>query len=349
MKLRSYLLLANTISIAFIIVLLLVFFQYMLVTREQLIWLGLATVVAGIVSAVLFFLLIRPLEASVRRVGEGAGRIAAGELEARVDRTGLTEFRLLADQFNQMGTSLEQSFRQVKAAESAQRELVANMAHDLRTPLASMQSYAEALEDGVIEDDATYRRYLATIRSETVRLSELIQDLFELSTLDRRTDDQVEKVPAVLEDVLLELHPRFSMGLDAKGLQLRVRLPERSLRVNMLARHLQRILQNLIENAIRYSPHNGIIVIAAEEREDGVIRVSVTDEGVGIAEAERERIFERFYRTDRSRSREGGGAGIGLSIAKLLVEQYGGRIGVEQAEGQGSRFWFTVNEAQGNL
>ncbi|CAM3557790.1 HAMP domain-containing sensor histidine kinase [Paenibacillus lupini] len=346
MKLRSYLLLANTISIAFIIILLLVFFQYMLVTREQLIWLGIATVGAGIVSALLFYLLVRPLEASVRRVSEGAARIAAGDLEARVENTGLTEFKLLADQFNTMGTNLEQSFRQVKTAEAAQRELVANMAHDLRTPLASMQSYAEALEDGVIQDEATYRRYVTTIRSETVRLSELIQDLFELSTLDAGARSREESQPAVVEDVLLELHPRFSLQLEAKELQLRVRLPDRSLRVNMLARHLQRVLQNLIENAVRYSPQEGIIVIAAEELEGELIRISVIDEGAGIAEAERERIFERFYRTDRSRSRQGGGAGIGLSIAKLLVEQYGGRIGVEQAEGQGSRFWFTVQEVK---
>ncbi|GLX67453.1 sensor histidine kinase [Paenibacillus glycanilyticus] len=346
MKLRTYLLLASTISIAFIIVLLLVFFQYMLVTREQLVWLCTATVGAGLASALLFFLLVRPLENSVRRVGEGATRIAAGDLRARVEATGLKEFRQLAEQFNRMGTNLEHSFQQVKAAESAQRELVANMAHDLRTPLASMQSYAEALEDGVLEDEAEYRRYIATIRSETIRLSELIQDLFELSTLDARAEAEEGVEPAVVEDVLLELHPRFSLQLEAMGQQLRVRLPERPLRVNMRARHLQRVLQNLLENAVRYSPQGGIIWIAADELADDVVRLSVTDEGAGIAESDRKRIFDRFYRTDRSRSREGGGAGLGLSIAKLLVEQYGGTIGVEQPEGQGSRFWFTVREAK---
>ncbi|MCK9859052.1 HAMP domain-containing sensor histidine kinase [Paenibacillus sp. ATY16] len=346
MKLRTYLLLANTISIAFIIVLLLIFFQYMLVTREQLIWLCIAAIGAGTVSGLIFFLLIRPLEASVRRVGEGAARIAAGELQTRVEPAGLKEFKQLADQFNRMGVSLEQSFLQVRAAESAQRELVANMAHDLRTPLASMQSYAEALEDRVLEDEAEYRRYLSTIRSETMRLSELIQDLFELSTLDAGAQDKEWSHTAVVEDALLELHPRFSLQLEAMGQQLRVRLPERSLRVNMKARHLQRVLQNLIENAVRYSPRGGIILIEADELEGGVIRLAVTDEGVGIAEGERERIFDRFYRTDRSRSREGGGSGLGLSIAKRLVEQYGGSIGVEQPDGQGSRFWFTVHEGK---
>ncbi|RJE88333.1 sensor histidine kinase [Paenibacillus sp. 1011MAR3C5] len=345
MKLRSYLILANTISIAFIIILLLVFFQYMLVTKEQLIWLALATVGAGIVSSGLFFVLVRPLEASVRRIGEGAGRIAAGDLEARVADTVLLEFKQLAEQFNRMGVNLEQSFRQVKAAESAQRELVANMAHDLRTPLASMQSYAEALEDGVIEDETTYQRYLSTIRSETVRLGDLIQDLFELSTLEAGGQQGTAYSPAVAEDVLVELLPRFTLQLEAKSLQLRVLLPERSLKVHILARHLQRVLQNMIENAVRHSPYEGIIRIEAEERNDSFVRFTVTDEGEGVPQQELERIFDRFYRSDRSRSREGGGAGLGLSIAKLLVEQYQGQIGVEQANGQGSRFWFTVRKA----
>lgn len=345
MRLRSYLLLANTISIAFIIILLLIFFQYMFVTKEQLIWLALATVGAGVVSSGLFFFLVKPLEASVRRIGEGAARIAGGNLQARVADTGLSEFKQLAEQFNRMGMSLEQSFRQVKSAESAQRELVANMAHDLRTPLASMQAYAEALEDGVIEDEETYRRYLSTIRSETVRLGELIQDLFELSTLEAGSRQGNELQSAVVEDVLVELLPRFAMQMEAKSLQLRVHLPEHSISVHMLERHLLRVLQNMIENAVRHSPREGIILIEATEQEDGLVTIAVSDEGEGVPAHERERIFERFYRLDRSRSRGGGGAGLGLSIAKMLVEQHGGQIGVEQNKGQGSRFWFNARKA----
>lgn len=349
MKLRSYLLLANTISIAFIIILLLVFYRYMLLNREQFIWLTLATVGAGVVSALLHFLLVRPLETSVRRIGEGAGRIAAGDLKARVEHTGLTEFKQLAEQFNLMSRSLDESFRQVKAAESAQRELVANMAHDLRTPLASVQSYVEALEDGVIQDEETFRRYLATIRSETVRLGELIHDLFELSTLDAAKREPEELKLAVAEDVLVELLPRFTKPFDSKSLQLRVKLPDRPLRLKMQPRHLQRVMQNLLENAVRYSPQGGLIFIEAEEMKEEpgrVIRFTVSDEGEGVPVEERERIFERFYRSDRSRSREGGGAGLGLSIAKLLVEQYDGQIGIMPSGLlQGSTFWFMVHEA----
>lgn len=347
MKLRTYLLLANTISIAFIIILLMAFYRYMLLNKEQFIWLTLATVAAGIVSGLLHFMLLRPLEGSVRRIGEGAGRIAAGDLEARVEHTGLKEFRQLADQFNHMGISLEESFRQVKAAESAQRELVANMAHDLRTPLALVQSYVEALEDGLIQDEETFKRYLGTIRSETIRLGELIQDLFELSTLDAEKREPEEFRPAVAEDVLVELLPRFTKPFESRSLQLRVKLPERPLRLTMQPRHLQRVLQNLLENAVRHSPQGGLIVIEAKEMngQPKLIRFTVSDEGEGVPVEERERIFERFYRSDRSRSRESGGAGLGLSIAKLLVEQYGGTIGVQQSGLQGSAFWFTGQEA----
>ncbi|WP_341280727.1 HAMP domain-containing sensor histidine kinase [Paenibacillus sp. FSL H8-0537] len=370
MRLRPYLMLVNTISIAFIIILLLVFYRYMLLTREQFEWLTLATVGAGVVSGLIYFMLVRPLEVSVRRVREGAERIAEGDLQARIEQRGLREFKQLADQFNRMGASLEESFRQVKAAESSQRELVANMAHDLRTPLASVQSYVEALEDGIIQDEETFRGYLATIRTETIRLGELIQDLFDLSTLDAEQKEEGPRQEAVVEDVLIELLPRFAKPTEQKDLQLKVKLPERSLSLLIEPRHLQRILQNLLENAVRHSPQGSLILIEAEvladtdnvslaavasaagdgletgqRRELKLVRFTVSDEGDGVPEAERERIFERFYRLDRSRNRQSGGAGLGLAIAKLLVEQYGGRIGVQQAGMQGSMFWFTMHEA----
>lgn len=349
MKLRTYLLLANLLSIAMIILLLLAFYRYMLLNKEQFVWLTVASIGAGLVSALLHFVLVRPLEASVKRIGEGAKRIAEGDLKARVEYTGLKEFRQLADRFNHMGDSLEASFKQVSAAEAAQRELVANMAHDLRTPLASVQSYVEALEDDVIQDEATFRQYLATIRTETVRLGELIQDLFELSTLESAKQETEEFKISVAEDVLIELLPRFVKPCEAKSLQLKVELPDRPLKLRMAPRHLERVLQNSLENAVRYSPKGGTISCSAVEVDGGPasgwIRFAIEDQGPGIPPEERERIFERFYRSDRSRNRESGGAGLGLSIAKRLVEQYGGEIGVVESETGGSTFWFTVLEA----
>ncbi|MEK3883404.1 ATP-binding protein [Paenibacillus sp. PL2-23] len=347
MKLRTYLVLANFVSIALMLVILFVLFRYMLLTKEQLIWLGAAALGAGALSSGLYVLLVRPLEASVRRLREGASRIAVGDLQAKVEQTGFAEFQALARDFNAMAIHLERSFGQVKAAEKAQRDLVANMAHDLRTPLASMQSYAEALEDGVIQDSETFRAYIATIRNESVRLGELIQDVFELSTLEDAHQSEARLEDAeqtVVEDLLIELLPRFAPQMEARGVQLRVQAPEHRVAVRMASRHLARVLQNIIENAVRHSPEGGLILVEVEELGDGRVQLAITDEGEGVPEAERENIFERFYRLDRSRSRTGGGSGIGLSIAKLLVKQYGGDIGVEEAARQGSRFWLRLPE-----
>ncbi|MBO7747413.1 HAMP domain-containing protein [Paenibacillus sp. MWE-103] len=365
MRLRVYLLLANAVSLLLIVVILVCLYQYMLLSERQLIWLTLASLGAGLLSALLHFLLVRPVEAAVRQVGEGSARIADGDLGARVPLVGPAELKTLAGQFNEMGGRLEASFRQLQAAEAARRELVANLAHDLRTPLASLQAYAEALEDDIVPDEPTKRRYMATIRGESIRLGTLIRQLFEISTLDAAKRPlpesladmaRTDSVPCVLEDVLVELLPRFAPSLDARGLRLRVSLPDVPLVCGLASESLARILQNLLENAVRHSPAGGLIRIAGEPADGGMVRVSVADEGAGVREADRERIFERFYRADRARGRDGGGAGLGLAIAKSLAEQAGGRIGVQRGDaaapeagaGPGSAFWFTVPAGRGD-
>lgn len=342
MKLRNYLLIANLISILTIVVVLLVFYNYMLLSSEQLILLTIAAIAAGCVAAGFHLLIMRPVVDAVRRIGAAATEFASGALRTRVPVVGPVELKVLAEQFNAMGTELEESFRQVKASETSRRELVANLAHDLRTPLASVQSYVEALEDGVVEDEETFRRYLGTIRSESLRLGALIQDLFELSVLDaeQRTQAQ-EAVSALLDDVLVELLPRFAKPLEDKALDLQVKLPEQFLPCRMVPQQVQRILQNLLENAIRHSPSGGTIGIEVSAAR-GFVQVRVTDQGKGVPDQEKEQIFERFYRLDRSRSRIGGGSGLGLAIAKSLVLQQGGEIGVFNRPEGGSCFWFTL-------
>ena len=234
------------------------------------------------------------------RIGEGSARIAEGDFGARVALVGPIELKQLAGQFNDMGSKLEASFEQLQAAEITRRELVANMAHDLRTPLASLQAYAEALEDGVVQDEATVRRYMGTIRTETIRLGRLMQQLFELSTLDAdyagnspmRDEAHGLTEMCLLEDALVELLPRFGPPLEARSITLEVRVPEQPLACLLSSQSLQRILQNLLENAIRYSPESGMIIIEGAINADGRIRIAVSDTGEGVAEQERERIFD---------------------------------------------------------
>ncbi|MFC5647783.1 sensor histidine kinase [Paenibacillus solisilvae] len=354
MKLRVYLLMANAASILAIVVLLVFFYQYMLLSQKQFIWLSSVSLGAGLLSGTLHFILVRPVEQAVLRIREGSARIAEGDFGARVAQVGPVELKQLAGQFNDMGSKLAASFEQLQAAETARRELVANMAHDLRTPLASLQAYAEALEDGVVQDEATVRRYMATIRTESIRLGRLMQQLFELSTLDAvhplngqaGGDGLGSNDNCLLEDVLVELLPRFGPPLEAKSITLEVKVPEQPFACLLSSQSLQRILQNLLENAIRYSPDNGMIFIEGQINDDGRIQIAVSDSGEGVAQQERERIFDRFYRVDRSRGRGSGGAGLGLSIAKWLVEQAGGEIGVVCGEERGSTFWFTVPAAE---
>ncbi|TFE28936.1 sensor histidine kinase [Cohnella luojiensis] len=346
-KLRTYLLLVNAISIAVILGLLFFCYSRMLLDASTFLWLGGATLVAGLLSFVLHFAMIRPLEQSVIRIGDASGEIASGTLGAEVPIVGPKEFRQLAERFNTMSRQLKGSFERIRQAEASRRELVANVAHDLRTPLALLQSHAEALQDGVVQDEENFANYLRTIRMESIRLGALVQDLFELSRIDAGEEPFVPHRVS-LEDVLVQTLKVYAPSLDNKRLQVEVSLPEPSPVVMAAETSLRRILGNLLENAIRHSPEGRSLALSAEIHSDSEWIIRLRDEGEGVAQQDREKIFRRFYRTDLSRKRDGSGLGLGLAIARSLVERQGGKIGVEPAAQGGSVFWFTVPRAETN-
>jgi two-component system, OmpR family, sensor histidine kinase SaeS len=340
-KLRTYLLLVNAVSIAVILGLLFFCYSRMLLDVSTFEWLGGATLLAGALSFTLHFALMRPLEKSVKRIGDASSKIADGMLGAEVPIVGPTEFRQLAERFNTMSRQLKGSFDQIQQSEASRRELVANVAHDLRTPLALLQSHAEAIQDGVVQDEENFRKYLQTIRMESIRLGELVQDLFELSRIDAG-EEPYSPQRVALEDVLVQTMNAYSPSLDKKRLQVSVSLPEPPPLVFSMDMILRRILGNLLENAIRHSPVGGSLTLSTEVRPQGDWIIRLQDQGEGIAEQDRDKIFQRFYRTDQSRKRDGSGSGLGLAIARSLTERQGGQIGVEPAAGGGSVFWFTV-------
>ncbi|WP_246469304.1 sensor histidine kinase [Cohnella nanjingensis] len=344
---RSYLLLANAVSLTSILAVLFYCYSRMLLSAPTFAWLGAATVLAGALSFVLHFVMIRPLERSVVRIGEASGRIAAGRFGAEVPIVGPAEFRLLAERFNAMSRQLQISFEAVSRSEASRRELVANVAHDLRTPLALLQSHSEALLDEVVRDEETRRDYLQVLRKESMRLGHLVQDLFDLSKLDAGAEPfRPQKLP--LENVLIDTLNAYRPKLEDKMLEVDVWLPEPPPAVWGIESELRRIAGNLLDNAIRHSPEGGRLIWSAERGpEPDVITVRLRDEGAGMTEAERGRIFDRFYRSDQSRQRDGGGAGLGLAIALSLVERHGGKMGVSSREGEGSEFWFTLRLAKG--
>jgi signal transduction histidine kinase len=203
----------------------------------------------------------------------------------------------------------------------------------------------EALNDGVVTDPATVQRYLRTMQAEITSLSGLISDLFELSQLDSgvlRLQFETSSIQDLISDTLETLQPQA----QRKGLRLAGEVASGLEPVLMDPMRVQRVLFNLVQNAIRHTPSDGTVLL--EARDGGrEIQVSVVDTGEGIQAEDLPLVFDQFYRGNRARSREDGGAGLGLAIARGLVEAHGGRIWVESSVGQGSRFTFTLPKRRG--
>ena len=287
-----------------------------------------AVVVAAIASVVLAVVLARMLARPLAEVGGAARRIAEGDYAARVPREGPEELTSLADSFNQMASSLERQ-------EGMRRDFIANAAHELRTPLTNLQGYLEALRDGVITPDrATYESLL----DEAERLVRLSHSLDALAEGDASTSP-----PALVGlDLAAAIRAALDLAqptLERAGLRVVVEVPER-LPARANPDHLTQVLGNLLSNAARYTPAGGTVTVRAARRPSDLL-VSIANTGDGIPPADLERVFERFYRVEKSRDRARGGAGIGLAIVKQLVEAEGGHVGAESREGL-TRFWFSL-------
>jgi signal transduction histidine kinase len=287
-----------------------------------------AVIVAALASVVLAIVLARMLARPLAEVGRAARRIAAGEYAARVPRDGPEELVSLADSFNQMAASLERQ-------EQMRRDFIANAAHELRTPLTNLQGYLEALRDGVIQADRTTYESLWDEAERLVRLSR---------SLDSLAEGDASTSPPRLEAVDLVAAIRAALDLaqptlDRAGLTVVADLPE-ALPARANRDHLAQVLANLVSNAARYTPRGGTVTIRAERRPADLL-VSIVNTGSGIPPGDLDRIFERFYRVEKSRDPARGGAGIGLAIVKQLVEAGGGRVGAESGEGR-TRFWFSL-------
>jgi signal transduction histidine kinase len=285
-----------------------------------------ASSAVGLAAALL---VARSVSSSIDRLRAASALLAAGELGARAPETGPVELAELGVSFNDMACRLEELF-------DARRELVAWASHDLRTPLASMQAMLEALEDGLAEP----QRYLPAMREQVRLLGRLVDDLFELAQIDAgalTVELQEAPLTGVVESCL--------RGLEAEAKLKRVRLEARLEadvpRVLCAPEHVERVLFNLVTNALRHTPSDGSVAVAVEPGEDAV-RVSVEDSGEGLEPEAIRRMFDRFWRGDAARTTGRGGAGLGLAISRALVEAQGGRIWAENAPAGGARVSFTL-------
>jgi signal transduction histidine kinase len=290
--------------------------------------------VAIVIALLLTFVLSRRMSSPIGVLANAARRLGRGDLSQRVQFQGKGEVGELAQAFNSMAADLEH-------AEQLRRNLVADVAHELRTPLSNIQGYLEAIRDRVMKPNA------ATIRSlneETALLSRLVDELQELSLAEAgelKLVYQAEDIANVVKQAVTSWQPQVA----AKEISLSLDLPDNLPLVNIDRQRVNQVLHNLLENAVAHTHKGGTINVAAMTQGDWV-EVCVSDTGEGIPAEDLPNIFERFYRVDRSRARATGGSGLGLTIAKRLVEAHGGQITVQSELGKGSSFSFTLPIAE---
>jgi two-component system phosphate regulon sensor histidine kinase PhoR len=239
-----------------------------------------------------------------------------------------------------MAEKLQTSFSRERDLQMARKELVSAVSHDLRTPLASLRAMMESINDGVVKDPETMQRYVRISLTEVEHLGQLINDLFDLAQIDSGVLElHIEE--ASLQDLISDTLESMSAQAEAHHLSLSGTMNQELSHVEMDTPRVQRVLYNLVQNAIRHTPPDGTIQIRTQEL-GSEVQVEVNDSGEGIAQDELPLVFDWSYRTDSSRSRASGGVGLGLSIAKGIVEAHGGRIWAESVLGKGTRFMFTL-------
>ena len=297
--------------------------------HRYLIWASLAAVILAIV---LSFVMMRKVLAPLTRMTAISGQIAAGDFSVRVPATTQDEVGQLARAFNRMAESLEKM-------EKLRRNLMIDVAHELRTPLTNIRGYLEALNDGVLPPSP---ETFTLLQNETLRLIRLAEDVLELARADAARG-QLQREPT---DLRLEIEAAlevFSRNFAQNAIAVKVHGPDRFPDVSADRRRIARVLRCLTENAAQYTPPRGKVDIRIQADSDRV-RVEYSNDGSELTAVDVPHIFERFYRAEKSRSRQHGGAGIGLAIVKELVEAHGGRVGADLSDST-VRIWFELPTA----
>ena len=311
----------------------------MFISSHDLHALMVVLVAAGTVGVLSGILLGRRVATAGRSLGEMARRLGNDAPQARADTQGSapSELAALAAELEATSSRLAEARAQSTAVEQSRRQLVAWVSHDLRTPLAGIKAMVEALEDAVVDDPETVSRYYRTMRQEVDRLSGLVDDLFELSRIEAGALGlDLERVP--LDELVSEAVAGASVIAGAKGIDLQGAVGEPSPVVELSTPEMARVVRNLLDNAIRHTPEGGTVWIEAGLDATGTEAiVSVRDACGGIPEDDLDHVFEMAYRGDAARTPGSAGAGLGLAVARGLVEAHHGSISVRN-EGDGCRF-----------
>ncbi len=312
--------------------------QMMFASEHDLLLAIVLLVFAGGMAMVLGYFLSSTVTERIHQLKSAAEKLAQGDLNTRVTVSGRDEVASLAVTFNQMAEQLQHADDKQRELESLRRDLIAWVSHDLQTPLTSMRAILEALSDGMVEDPETAQRYLHTAQRDVKSLSALIDDLFQMAQLDTG-GFPLNRSDASLGDLVSDTLESFTQIAKQNEITLEGNVDSDVDPIHMDTQAIGRVLNNLISNALRYTPPHGRVSVWVR-RTKGRIETTVSDTGEGIRAEDVMHIFERFYRGEKSRNRITGGAGLGLAIARGIVQAHGGDIYVESEIGKGTQFTF---------
>lgn len=311
-----------------------VFTSFRSAVTESLVFAVSASTAAALVVSLL---ISRRVVAPVRDMMAASLRIAEGHYAERVQLRGSPSPEDM-DELDQLGVGFNQMAAELERTETMRRQLIGDVSHELRTPLSTIKGSLEGLMDGVIAPDPAN---LLQIHRETERLERLVADLLELSRVEAGAFE-LNRRRIYVKELISTTVDRLGRQFEEKGVRLEIDLPEALPAVLVDEDRIGQVLLNLLGNALQYTPTGRAVRLEARSLERQV-EIQIRDHGIGIASEHLPNLFTRFYRVDRSRSRAGGGSGIGLTIAKHLVEAHGGRIWADSpGPGRGSTFGFTL-------
>lgn len=304
---------------------------------------------SAVVSAVLFFIFEEILVAFRARqtkilnmIVDALQRISAGDLSVQLPESGAIELRQVSKLTNQIVGNLKEDIAKLEKLERVRSEFLANVSHELRTPIFSIQGFIETLIDGAIDDPKVNREFLQKAYEHSERLNTLLNDLIEISRIESgemRMSFRYFDISEFLRKIVEEMLPKA----QKKSIQLRTTGEAKELLVLGDKERIRQALSNLVDNSIKYTDRGGAIEVGCSELPNSV-RIFVKDNGSGIGEEHLGRIFERFYRVDKDRSRSVGGTGLGLAIVKHIIEAHNSKVEVESDPGRGSEFSFVLKK-----
>jgi signal transduction histidine kinase len=312
------------IAVAPVLIALVIVSVLMVVSGHEAAFVAVVVIIAGVLAAIGAKLVANGILRDVETIRDGLRAVGRGERDVQIQTSARDELAELAAAANAMIADLRAQAAARDQSDRARRDLVAAVSHDLRTPITTLRLLAEAVGDEIVVDAETRRVYLQRMRTHIDALSALIDDLFELSRLEAGDISwSLERVP--LHELVTETVEAMRVQAEAKRVAVVTSVPDELVPARANPEQLQRVLFNLIQNAIRHTPADGSVVVRAEPVASG-IEVEIADTGDGIAPEERERVFTAFYRAGVDAARTGDGAGLGLAVSRAIVEAHGGRI-----------------------